>query len=60
MPVITFESTKLSKEQKKSLVKEFTEIAAKVTNIPQEAFYVFLKENEFENVGVSGTLLSEK
>lgn len=59
MPVITFESTNLSKEQKKTLVKEFTEIASKVTEIPKEAFYVFLKENEFDNVGVGGTLLSE-
>lgn len=60
MPVITFEAAKLTKEQKQMLVKEFTETASKVTNLPKEAFYVFLKENEFDNVGVGGTLLSDR
>lgn len=60
MPVITFETAKLTKEQKHLLAKEFTESAARITGLPAEAFYVFLKENELENVGVGGKLLSEK
>lgn len=60
MPVITLEAGKLSKEQKAQLVKEFTESATKVTGIPPQAFYVFLKENEAENIGVGGTLLSDR
>lgn len=59
MPVITFETDKLTKEQKQELVNEFTETAARVMNIPKEAFYVFLKENKLENIGVGGILLSE-
>lgn len=59
MPVITVETAKLTKDQKQTLVKEFTETAARVTNLPKEAFYVFLKENEAENVGVGGILLSD-
>lgn len=59
MPVITFESAKLNKEQKRQLVKEFTATAAKVTGLPAEGFYVFLKENEIENIGVGGQLLSD-
>lgn len=59
MPVITLEAGKLSKEQKAQLVKEFTESAAKITGIPPQAFYVFLKENKAEDVGVGGTLLSD-
>lgn len=60
MPVITFEADKLTHDQKKQIVKEFTESAARVTHIPAEAFYVFLKENEPTNVGVGGKLLSER
>lgn len=60
MPVITFEAAKLTKEQKQLLAKEFTEAAARITGLPQEAFYVFLKENELENVGVGGNLLSDR
>ncbi len=60
MPVITLETSKLTLEQKRELVKEFTETAARITNIPAHFFYVFLKENETENIGVDGKLLSEK
>lgn len=60
MPVITFESAKLTKKQKQILVKEFTETASRVTGLPEAGFYVFLKENEVDNVGVGGTLLSDR
>lgn len=60
MPVITLEAAKLNKEQKQQLAKEFTASAARIMNMPEEAFYVFLKENELENVGVGGKLLSDK
>lgn len=60
MPVITLEAASLSKEQKRRLAKEFTESAARILNMPEEAFYVFLKENELENVGVGGKLLSDR
>lgn len=60
MPTITFETAKLSKEQKQTVVKEFTETAVKVTGLPPEAFYIFLKENDLENVGVGGQLLSDR
>lgn len=59
MPVITFEADPLTREQKQQIVKEFTETAARVTEIPSEAFYVFLKENEPDNVGVGGKLLCD-
>nr|WP_320024293.1 4-oxalocrotonate tautomerase DmpI [uncultured Acetobacterium sp.] len=60
MPVITLESGKLNTDQKRQLVKEFTDTAAKVMQIPEQAFFVFLKENEMENIGVGGALLSER
>lgn len=60
MPVITVEAAKLTKEQKAVLAKEMTETASRVMNLPPQAFYVFLKENESDNVGVGGVLLSDK
>lgn len=60
MPVITFESGKLTKEQKAQLVQDFTEVAHKVTGIRKEAFVVLLHENERENIGVGGVLLADK
>ena len=59
MPVITFEAAALTKEQKRTLAKEFTETAARVTGLPEAGFYVFIKENAPENVGVGGQLLSD-
>ena len=59
MPVITFETPQINKAQKQQLVKEFTESAAKITGIPEAGFYVFIKENELDNVGVGGQLLSD-
>lgn len=58
MPVITMESSKLNKEQKEQLVKEFTEVASRITNIPPATFVIYLKENELENIGSGGKLLS--
>ena len=56
MPVITLEGSKLNKEQKSQLVKELTASAAKIMNVPEQAFIVLLKEN----IGVGGQLISEK
>jgi 4-oxalocrotonate tautomerase len=60
MPVITLEAGKLNTDQKRQLVKEFTETASKVMEVPEQAFIVLLKENEMENIGVGGALLSER
>lgn len=60
MPVITLEAGKLNKEQKSQLVKELTNAASKVMNVPEQAFIVLLKENEQDNIGFGGQLLSER
>lgn len=59
MPVITLEAGNLNKDQKKRLVEEFTSIASKITDTPEQAFVVLLKENAHDNIGVAGKLLSE-
>jgi len=60
MPVITLEAGKLNKEQKKELVEKFTATASNVMNVPQQAFIVLIKENEQDNIGFGGQLLSDK
>jgi 4-oxalocrotonate tautomerase len=60
MPVITLEAGKINKEQKSQLVKKFTETASKVMNVPEQAIIVLLKENEQDNIGFGGQLLSER
>ena len=60
MPVITLDGPFLSPEKKEQLVKEFTQLASEITNIPKEAFVVFIKENPYENMGQGGILISEK
>lgn len=57
MPSITMELVKMSKEKKAQLVKEITESTSRLTGLPQQAIFVFIKENEPENVGVGGVLL---
>ncbi|AGF55561.1 4-oxalocrotonate tautomerase [Clostridium saccharoperbutylacetonicum] len=60
MPVITVEAGKLNKEQKSELVKELTGIASRLMKVPEQAFIVLLKENEQDNIGFCGQLLSER
>lgn len=59
MPVIILEGTKLTKDQKEKLAKELTKVAADIMEKPQEVFSVLLKENELENIGSGGKLLSD-
>ncbi len=60
MPAITLEMAKMTKEQKIQIAKEFTESASRITGIPEAGFYIFIKENESDNVAVGGKLLSER
>lgn len=60
MPVLSYEGPKLTKEQKEKLIKEMTEAAARVIpDIPEQAYYFFVREYEDENVGVGGMPLAE-
>ena len=59
MPLIIFEGGKLDKDKKKVLVRELTETAAKVTGIGAHSFTIYVHENEHDNIGVGGQLLTE-
>ena len=60
MPVITVEAASLTKEQKRKLVKDLTASASNIMNIPEQAFFVFVKENDKDNIGVAGQLISDR
>ncbi|MBU3156597.1 tautomerase family protein [Clostridium estertheticum] len=60
MPVITLEAGKLNKEQKSQLVKDLTSKAAEIMNVPEQAIIVFINENNMDNIGFGGKLLSER
>ena len=60
MPVITVEAGQLTKEQKAKLAKVLTESASRITGIPEQAFIAVIKENNPDNIGVGGVLLSER
>jgi 4-oxalocrotonate tautomerase len=45
MPIITLEVGKLTKEQKKDIIKRFTDIACEITHIPKTSFYSINQRN---------------
>ena len=60
MPVIIFEAGgKMTPDKKKELVLRLTETSVEVTGIHAQAFTVYIHENEYDNIGVGGKLLTE-
>jgi 4-oxalocrotonate tautomerase len=57
MPVITLEAGQMDKNQKDSLIAELTRVASDILKIPPDAFVVYLKENQYDNIGVGGEIL---
>ena len=60
MPVITIDGPIFSTEKKEELAKEITKLISDLTNIPQEAYVIFFKENTYENMAQGGILISQK
>ncbi|KLU66602.1 4-oxalocrotonate tautomerase [Desulfosporosinus acididurans] len=59
MPFIKLEAGKIDKEKKEKLINEFTRVASDILGISEEAFIVLIKENEMDNWGTGGKLLSK-
>ena len=59
MPFIQMDAGKLTKEQKEQLISGFTKVASETLGIPEEKFIVLLKENELDNWGTGGKMLSK-
>jgi len=59
VPYIQMEAGKLTKEQKEQLISGLTKVASETLGIPEEKFIVLLKENELDNWGTGGKMLSK-
>lgn len=59
MPVITIETCQIDKAQKEALVKSFTKTAGEILKLPPEAFVILIKENDPDNIGSGGKLLTQ-
>lgn len=60
MPTIFFYGPARDDEEKKELIKAFTEVASRITGIDKSAFTVYLGLSSPDNVGVGGELLRER
>jgi 4-oxalocrotonate tautomerase len=60
MPVIKVEIGHQPKEKKKEMIEKLTKTMAEITNIPVQAFVVYINEYEIENIGTGGVPLSEQ
>ena len=60
MPVITMEAAKLTKEQKRTLAKRVYRDSREGDRAARKGVFVFIKENELDNVGVGGQLISDR
>ena len=61
MPNITIDGPELKDiDAKRELVKSITDAASKAYGIPKEAFVILIRESAPENVGIGGTLLTDR
>lgn len=59
MPFITLEAGRMDKETKEKLISGFTKVASETLGISEEAFIVLIKENDMDNWGVGGKVLTK-
>lgn len=59
MPIITIEGGAMNKEQKEALIQRLTQASSEILKIPEQSFVVILKENDADNVGTGGKMLSK-
>ncbi len=60
MPIITLEGPQLELEEKRSLVRDITTLAARTYRLPETSIIVLIRENQPDNVGVAGTLIADR
>lgn len=60
MPAIIIEGSTLNVDKKRKLVSSLTKVASEIMEVPEAAFQCYIKENSKENIGVGGTILSDK
>lgn len=60
MPNIKIEITKQTKEKKKEIMEKLVKTMSEITNIPEQAFIVWINEYDADNIGPGGVPLSER
>lgn len=60
MPVIHIDSNKLSRKQKRELVKVITKVSSEIMKLPENAITIIIREVEAEDVGLGGQLLCDR
>ena len=59
MPFIKLEAGRIDKEKKEKLISGLTRVASETLGIPEDAFIVLIKENDMDNWGRGGKMLSK-
>ena len=59
MPFIKIEAGKMNRETKEKLISNLTKTASETLAIPEDAFTVLIKENETDNWGLGGKMLTK-
>jgi 4-oxalocrotonate tautomerase len=59
MPFIKVEAGKMSRETKEKLISRLTKTASESLGIQEEAFTILIKENETDNWGIGGKVLTK-
>jgi 4-oxalocrotonate tautomerase len=59
MPFIKIEAGKMNRETKEKLISGLTKTASEILGVPEEAFTVLIKENETDNWGLGGKMLTK-
>ncbi|MGL4652026.1 4-oxalocrotonate tautomerase DmpI [Cetobacterium sp.] len=59
MPVIKIDLPKISKEQKKEIIKTVSKAISEITGIPEQFNTVIISENLDENIGIGSKTLEE-
>lgn len=54
MPVINYQGTKMSAEQKKELIEQFTSVALEITGTPEQFHTIVIREFEDNSMGTGG------
>jgi 4-oxalocrotonate tautomerase len=59
MPFIKIEAGKMNQETKERLIRGVTKTASEALGIQEESFTILIKENETDNWGVGGRVLTK-
>lgn len=59
MPIITFESGKISEEKKRELLQKLVEVGVEVTGTPKEYFVVKIHEYPDDNFAMAGQTVTQ-